>query len=191
MRLVFNLLLAAAVALITGLGLSYFALNEGPLFGANQLGPWLSWPDVGGTNPNPYTRAYLARRGALQPGRSEGIQFKAEADSAGRRLDVSCTYLVAGKTPIASFWTLVALDAAGRNLAREGTPLYLDSMHLSRAADGSVKIYVSPRLSTGDWLETVGKGHFALQLTLYDVPDISSFGPEVLAMPTITREACL
>src|SRR5690606_12247799 len=99
-----------AVALSVGFGLSYYALTDGRLFGAVQLGPWTTWPDIGSPSPNPYTRGHITREAALQMGRSEGLVFVATSDSAGAPLDRACSYRVDGHVPVSTFWTLVAVD---------------------------------------------------------------------------------
>ena len=71
MRFLINLLLMLVVALAIGFGLSWYALTDGRLFGAAQLGPWIAWPRAGSPAPDPYTRAYLARSGALQLGQGQ------------------------------------------------------------------------------------------------------------------------
>lgn len=190
MRFLFNLLLASAIALGIGLGLSYYALTDGRVLGARQFGPWLAWPGIGSPEPDPYTRAYLARSGILQLGSSEGVQFIAATDSDGDPLLSECTYLFDGKTPVASFWTLVATNTDGTNLSRPGTPSFIDSMHLSRAGDGAAVVRIGPQLSSGDWLETVGSGPMQLQLTLYDTSSLSGLDWVIAEMPTITRETC-
>ena len=191
MRFIFLLLYSSAVALALGLGLSWYALTDGRLVGAREIGPWTAWPDTGGEHPDPYTRAYLARNGILQLGTSEGLQFTAETDSDGRTLERSCTYTIDGKTPVATLWTLVATDADGRNIAASDRLLALDSNHLSRAADGSAVISVGPALSAGDWLEIDGDGPFRLLLSLYDTPLTGGLDWSTSEMPTITKRSCL
>lgn len=190
MRFIFYLLYSSAIALALGLGLSWYALTDGRLVGARQIGPWTAWPETGGEHPDPYTRAYLARNGFLQLGTSEGLQFAAETDSDGQTLERSCTYAIDGKTPAASLWTLVAADVNGRNIAVSDTLLALDSNHLSRASDGSAVIAVGPALSAGDWLEIGGRGPFHLLLSVYDTPIAGSPDWTTSEMPTITRRSC-
>ncbi len=190
MRFIFYLLYSSAIALVLGLGLSWYALTDGRLVGAREIGPWTAWPDTGGEHPDPYTRAYLARNGFLQLGTSEGLQFTAETDSDGQTLERSCTYAIDGKTPIATMWTLVATDMDGRNIAASDALLALDSNHLSRAADGSAVISVGPGLSAGDWLEISGNGPFRLLLSLYDTPITGGADWASSEMPTITRRSC-
>jgi len=189
-RFIVYLLYAALIALGLGLGLSYYALTDGRLVGARQIGPWLAWPETGGPHPDPYTRAYLARHGALQLGSSEGLRFVAETDSDGQPLDAACTYLVDGKTPTATLWTLSAVDPDGRNIAVSASLPYLDSYHLTRAADGSAMIAIGPNLVPGDWLEIAGTGAFRLVLRLYDTPIAGGRDWSSSEMPSITRGRC-
>lgn len=191
MRFVIYLLFSALIALGLGFGLSYYALTDGRLVGARSIGPWLAWPETGGPHPDPYTRAYLARRGTLQLGSSEGLQFIAETDSDGQLLDRACTYFLDGKTPTATMWTLVAVDEHGRNVAASDALIYLDSNHLSRAADGSALISVGPALAPNDWLEIAGTGPFRILINLYDTTLNSGLDWSTAEMPSITRGTCL
>lgn len=190
MRFILYLLYSAAIALGLGFGLSYYALTDGRLVGARQVGPWLAWPETGGPHPDPYTRAYLARQGILPLGSSEGLQLVAETDSDGQALERSCTYIIDGKTPTATMWTLAAIDDEGRNIAATEALPYLDSMHLSRASDGSAEIAIGPDLAPGDWLEIGGTGHYWLVLSLYDTTIGAGTDWSTVEMPSITRDRC-
>jgi hypothetical protein len=188
-RFVLYLLMMIAVALSVGFGLSYYALTDGRLFGVARVGPWTAWPDVGSNAPNPYTRGHLAREASLQLGQAEGLQFVATTDSAGEPLDLACSYRIEGKTPLATFWSLVAVDPQGRNLAAEGQPLALRSTDIARANDGSTLVYVGTTLQPSNWLELAGQGLFALELTLYDTAVFSGFSSDE-SMPAIVQEDC-
>lgn len=191
MRFVFHLILMFAVALTVGFGLSWYALTDSRFFGTVQSGPWVAWPDAGSPAPNPYTRAHLTRTGTLALGQSEGLQFIASADSDGRPLTRACTYRIEGRTPVATFWTLAAIDEAGRNIARPGTRLALRSSNIVRTGDDPHMIVrVGTRLAPGNWLELTGEGPFSLVLTLYDTVVSSGFGSSVETMPAVVREAC-
>jgi hypothetical protein len=179
------------VALLVGFGLSWYALNDGRLFGALEIGPWQAWKDVGAPAPDPYTRAFIARSGALELGATEGLQFVATTDSDNRRLDRNCRYRIDGTTPAARFWTLVPVSAEdGAPIARPDGPAVFQSARLSRAGDGSVELYVSKSLAPQNWLEITGEGAFNLVLTLYDTSSLSGVGSEVASLPSIIREAC-
>lgn len=190
MRFLIHLLVMIVVALGVGFGLSYFALTNGRLFGALRVGPWAAWPDVGAPDPNPYTSAFLSRTGALQLGASEGVEFIASHDSDGRTLDRACQYTLAGTTPVATFWTLQALDGDGTNIASPGSPLEMHSARIVRAEDGSLRIGVGTALAPHNWLEVTGTGPFVLALTLYDASVFSSVGSTVQTLPSITRGQC-
>lgn len=190
MRFVIHLLLMLSLALAIGFGLSWYALNDGRLFGGAQIGAWSAWPDVGSAQPNPYTRGHLAREAALQLGLSEGIQFTATTDDSGQALTRDCTYRIAGTTPLATFWTLVAIDSAGVNVAAPGTQAAIRSDSLARANDGSIQLNIGTRLMPGNWLELTGSGAFSLVLTLYDTTVFSGLNGGTDTMPSIEREGC-
>lgn len=189
MRFVLSLLMMIGVALAVGFGLSYYALTDGRLFGVAQVGPWTAWPDMGSASPNPYTRGHLARTASLQLGQAEGLQFAAITDSDGEPLTRACTYQLDGRTPLANFWTLVALDEGGVNIAAPDTDLAVRSSGIARRNDGSLVIDVSTRLRPGNWLELSGEGPFQLLLTLYDTAVFSGFSSDE-SMPAILRGEC-
>jgi hypothetical protein len=190
LRFLLHLLGMIAVALAVGFGLSYYSLTDGRLFGALKVGPWAAWPAVGSPSPDPYTRAYLARTGALQLGLSEGIAFTALTDSDEQPLDRACRYRIEGTTPVASFWTLQALAADGSSIARPDGLQVLQSRQIARANDGSLVLYVSRSLAPDNWLEIAGDGAFKLVLTLYDPSNLSGAGVAVQTLPAIVKEAC-
>ena len=181
---------ALIVALGLGLGLTWYALDYGRLFGAVTIGPWRAWANVGLPHPDPYTRAYIAMTGALELGNSEGLQFVATTDSANRPLDRACRYRLSGATLPARFWTLVPVAALDQGpVTAKGAPAFLVSTALSRDAEGRANITLSRSLAGGDWLELEGSGPFSLVLTLYETSAFTALNEES-AMPTLTREAC-
>lgn len=190
MRFILHILFAIAIALGVGFGLSYYALSDGRLIAAREIGPWTVWPAAGNPHPDPYSRAYVARRGVLQLGLSEGLQFVAEADSDGQMLNARCGYQIVGQTPQAALWTLVALDRKGRNIGSSAQYDYLDSQHVVRAADGSFLLTVAPYLVGGNWLPITPTGPFRLVLTVYDTPALSGGPGDRAEMPDITRLEC-
>lgn len=179
------------IALTFGFGLSWYALTDGKFFGTVEIGPWSAWRNVGSPAPDPYTRAFIARSGGLELGASEGMQFVANADSDSQRLDRKCSYRIDGKTPVARFWTLTAVEPeSGVLVTRLDGPMDSASSRLARAADGSIELYVGKRLSPRNWLELAGDGPFSLVLTLYDTTSLSGVGADMFELPTILREAC-
>ncbi|HWA19994.1 MAG TPA: DUF1214 domain-containing protein [Devosia sp.] len=190
MRFLINLLLMLVVALGVGFGLSYYALSDGRFFGGYQVGPWAAWPRAGAPDPDPYTRAFLARNGAIQLGQSEGLQFVATADSDGHPLERDCTYRIDGTTPIATFWTLVPTATDGSDIALPGGPPGFHSQRVARNNDGSLQLYVGKKLRPRNWLEIAGDGPYWLVLTLYDTAIFSGVSSAATALPSIIREDC-
>lgn len=190
MRFTLHLLLAIGIALVVGFALSYYALSTPRFFGGYQYGAWTTWPAAGSPDPDPYTRAHLARSGLLQLGRSEGMAFHAETDGEGRPLSTACTYRLEGRTPAAALWTLVATDQDGRNIIAEDNQVGFDSRHIAREPDGSMVIRVSKTLAPGNWMQIGGQGKFILVLTLYDADVFTGLGSEVPTLPDIVREGC-
>jgi hypothetical protein len=190
LRFLAHLLAMVAVALCVGFGLSWYALSDGRFFGASRVGPWMAWREAGSPSPDPYTRAFVARAGALQLGVGEGLQFVATIDSDGRQLDRACRYRVDGSTPVATFWTLVPVDPEGSIITRQEGPAAFNSTRVARATDGSLQLYVSRTLSPRNWLEIDGDGPFSLVLTLYDPASFAGVGSSGATLPAIIREAC-
>ena len=188
--LIFRLLVGLAVALSVGFGASYYALTDGRLFAAVRVGSWAAWPDIGQPTPNPYSRAYLARNGHLQLGYAEGLQFTAATDDAGDPLDARCQYRVTGKVPGASFWTLVATDLTGANIAASRELPALHSERVARWDDGGLNASIDASMGPGNWLEIEGTGSFTLALTLYDAVVFSGANTTIEAMPAIEKVAC-
>jgi hypothetical protein len=130
------------------------------------------------------------RESALQLGRSEGLQFVATADDEGNGLDRACSYLVQGRVPVSSFWTLVAVDEAWTSVVAPQTDGALRSSQIIRENDGNFIIHVGTQLRPGNWLELAGEGPFALAITLYDTTALSGFNAADMHMPSLRREAC-
>jgi len=175
---------------MVGFSLSYLALDQARMFATFRQGPWLAWKDVGSPRPDPYSRAYGARTGALFLTQAEGIRFVATSDSDGQTLMRNCAYRVDGTTPVSAFWTLVATGMANELINQKATPPAMDSRRLARNRDGRFLIRVSPTLAAGNWLETSGKGRFKLVLTLYDTTIFSGLGALDRQLPSILLEGC-
>lgn len=190
MRFLIHLFLFATIALGVGFGLSFAALEKGRLFGTLWVGPWMAWTEVGSPQPDPYTRAYLSRNGALELARAEGIRFVAKQDSGGQNLLANCTYRIDGITPETTLWTLAAVGASGASVTKPDTPMALRSDHLNYEPDGSFALHVGPHLSHKNWLETSATGSFELVLTLYDSSVFSGFSSLSNALPSIFVEQC-
>ena len=190
MRFLLNLLMFFGIAMLVGFGLSYLALERGNIWGTLRIGPWVAWSEIGSPTPDPYTRAYASRTGALELSRAEGIKFVAEMDSDGNRLQRNCSYLIDGTTPQATLWTLVATQKDGTPITADNGPMAMNSTRINRAEDGSFAINVGPELAGGNWLEITGDGYFLLVLTLYDPAVFSQSDISENILPTIIEKRC-
>ena len=191
LRDLLSLAYGSALALVVGIASAVWATDHLPFFGVLKIGDWTAYPSVGRSDPDPYTRAYLARTGALPLATAEGVAFEMHADSDGRPLNAACSYRIAGTTPTARRWTLrierggIAFDAGNPAL-----PVALHSRGLLHDTDGDFEIGVSPVPVPGNWLYTGPDGPFSLILTLYDTTIASDVGLTKLTMPEVKFEGC-
>ena len=95
MRVIY-ILIALAVGIVSGLGLTWLASARGSNFGTVQIGAWTAWPKSGTVDADPYARATFARAGELPLGLGDGIAFIATADDSGTQLDGRLVWLFGG-----------------------------------------------------------------------------------------------
>lgn len=180
-----------AIGAATGLGSAYLAVNGDPAFGAVHAGQWVTYPDVGATTIDPYALATLARSARVPLAAGEGYAFTAHTDDAGRPLDSTCSYTLAGTMPRARVWTLTVYDATGQfapnPLQRNG----FTSRELTRLADGSIRINLSREVTSGDWLPLPTTRAFTAVLRLYDTAMSPTSGAiSNIGLPVLKRTAC-
>lgn len=190
MRFLFHLVVLVGVALVTGFSLSYYAVTDGRAFGAYQWGAWKTWPNAGAPEPDPYTHAVIARNGGLLLGRGEGVQFVATHDDNGQRLERTCNYRISGRTPIAAFWTLQAIDNDGASIVATQTRQAFNSLRLVRSNEGIATLHVGSQIQPGNWMEIGGMGYFEFVLTFYDASVFAGFGTTITGLPEIRNEGC-
>jgi hypothetical protein len=188
---ILRVVLACAIAIGVGALSAHYAVEGSGTLGSRRIGSWFVYPQRGTDGANPYAKARQARDGTLPLGISEGVELFADRDSAGRPLDLGCSYRIDGGFPTARFWTVYALTGEGR--AATGPKLGLPAIHsrqIARAADGTFAIGVGPSTMPGNWLPTSGAGRMTIVLTLYDTPLSIEIGNAELLLPQVTREGC-
>ena len=191
MRFLLGLLFAFTVAIVVGLGATWFALTEGTAFGAITIGAWTAWPKTGTAGVDPYARAAIARNGELPIGSGDGVAFFASVDDNGRVLDGRCDVILSGTTPQARFWTLTIYDREGQLIASSLERKGFTSQEIARQADGSFAIVVAPRARPGNWLPTGGAERYVLVMRLYDTPiGVATRASREATMPAIAVERC-
>lgn len=190
MRLVIDLAIAIAIAVVVGVSSAWMAVERGRLFGAVTVGDWVAWPREGSTEADPYSLAMLARTGEVPLGSGEGLSFTADRDADGDSLTGACSYEIAGETPAARMWTLTVYDSAGRLMVNVARRPGFHSREIVRNADGKFVIVVSAAVAAGNWLPIASVDAFRLVLRLYDTPLTTGSQIGDLVMPAIRKVAC-
>jgi hypothetical protein len=187
-RLLLGSLYTFIIAAAIGLGSAWFALNHGMGFGALTIGAWTAQPKNGTASIDPYSRAAIARSGALPIGLGDGVAFRARADDGGQPLDGRCAVLVSGTTPAARYFTLTLYDPDGRLVANSLNRHGFTSEELYRNQDGSFTVEVAPRARAGNWLPTGGADRYVLVLRFYDTAvGVATRAEREAPMPSIKR----
>jgi hypothetical protein len=190
-RLLLGMIVAFTVAIIVGLGTTWYVLTQGVAFGAVTIGAWTAWPKTGTADVDPYARAAIARNGELPIGSGDGVAFFALADDRGQTLDGRCEVTLRGTTPQARFWTVTLYDREGQLIANSINRHGFTSQEIIRHTDGSFMIAAAPRARPGNWLPTGGIERFVLVLRLYDSPfGVATRASREAPMPAISMEQC-
>ena len=134
----------------------------------SQIGAWTAQPKSGTSDVDPYSRAVIARSGALPISLGDGVAFWAVQDDGQLPLDGCCEVVISGTTPTARYFTLTLYDPAGRLVANSLNRHGFTSEELYRRQDGSFEIAVAPRARAGNWLPTGGVDRYVLVLRFYD-----------------------
>jgi hypothetical protein len=190
-RLLIGLLFAFTLATFIGLGATWYATVHGVEWGGVTIGAWTARPRTGSTGIDPYSRAVIARSGALPLASGDGVAFIARTDDAGRRLNGRCDVTIAGTAPTARYWTLTLYDPRGRLVANLLGRYGFTSEEIVRRSDGSFTIIAAPRARPGNWLPSAGVESYLLMLRLYDTSvGVATRASRETPMPAITTGAC-
>jgi len=189
-QIAINLAVALSIALIVGLGGTWYALTFEKGVEAVISGPWRALIEIGTSEANPYARAILARTGAIPMLATESIVFRTSTDSRGNALRGACEYRLRGERIDARWWTLTVTDNRGRLPVGDPASHAVTNVGVVRDADGQFEITLSPTARPGNWLATGGMERFALALRLYDSPLYINGGLEEIVMPSITLGRC-
>lgn len=190
MRLILELFLAAAIAVVTGLGSAYYAVEHGQLVDSVWIGDWVASPNAGTPDADPYSAAAFAKTGEVAMGSGEGLAFVAERDSSGNVLTGNCDYLIVGMTPPARLWTLTVLDGGWRSAAHRNGRQGFHSKNVLRDETGRFSIVLSHTAQSGNWLPLRAAGPLRIVLRLYDTPLTSGSSLIELSMPKISKGVC-
>lgn len=190
MQVAINLAVALSIALIVGLGGTWYALTFEKGVETVTSGPWRALIEIGTSDANPYARAILARTGAIPMLATESVVFRATTDSRGNTLRGACEYRLRGGRIDTRWWTLTVTDNRGRLPAGDPAPHAVTNVGVVRDADGEFEITLSPAARPGNWLATRGMAKLELAFRLYDTPLYINGGLKDIVMPSITPERC-
>jgi hypothetical protein len=121
----------------------------------------------------------------------EGLSLSATVDSAGARLDSSCSYRIGAVTAQARLWTLSLYDGDGAPVSSDLGRSSFTSAEILRDTDGKFVVTLSREARPGNWLQLPRSGPFSLVLRLYDTPAATgSAALDPAAFPPIERQEC-
>ena len=191
MRLLIGALYTFILAAAIGLGSTWYALTRNTGFSTLQIGAWTARPKTGTADIDPYSRAAIARTGALPVAIGDGVAFVARTDDKDRPLDGRCEAVIGGTTPSARFFTLTLYDPDGKlvpnSLDRQG----FTSEELVRTQDGSFEVTVAPRARPGNWLPTGGVERYILVMRFYDTSvGVATRAEREAPMPSVKQGGC-
>lgn len=178
-------------ALITGVGLglasAWIATSPGVAHYPIRNGAWRASANMGNAGDDPYVRAYNARIAWFSNDPDANIYFESTADSAGRPLDIHCTYLISGAPLPARWWSITAYSDF-HWMPNDANRFSFTSTQLHPGADGLWRFTASPHPQQGEWLPFSGAGRLTFVLRLYDLE--SALTPEQIRTPAIERRSC-
>ncbi|MEZ5816290.1 MAG: DUF1214 domain-containing protein [Hyphomicrobiaceae bacterium] len=180
-----NMIMFMLIAIVGGLGSSWYMIERGSSLTTSRAGPWTVWTAAGRADADPYTRAHFMRRGMLPVSSVFAVTYEAMSDSEGQRLHSSCEYLIEGEEPTARFWSISVFDEDGRLIPNAAERYAYNSATLLRSAGGGFRIALSRSARPGNWLPTTGAGRISLTLGLEGSDPSKPFHP-----PHIRRIAC-
>ena len=180
-----NLALFAGVALLGGIGSSWYMIEIGTPLTTVKVGPWVTWPATATPAADPYTRARAARHGSLPISGTVAQVWEARTDSAGQRLHSSCEYALAGRGLDEGWWTIAVYDDHGHLIPNAADRHAFNSSTVMRNPDGSFVVTLARDARPGNWLPTGAAGRLTLVLTLIEAGVVGHTG-----LPEIRRVAC-
>ncbi|WP_394692755.1 DUF1214 domain-containing protein [Hyphobacterium sp.] len=186
------------LAVLTGIGSAVWLggwtpLNPPGLFRSININNWTSDPAIGSPAADPYTRAYVARRGLLGLRREEATYYLRAVDDEGQPLLDHCAYVIEGEVPDARWWS-VTLYADDYFLAQNEDDAH--SIDMTRAVIDSDGMWRAVIQSTDPadgsfWISSRNAGRFDLIYRLYNASEAILETPgNALVTPRIIRLGC-
>ena len=186
------ILLGLAVGIVSAFWMAGWLTGDMPFNRTSvAIEGWESNWAIGSDAADPYTRAYIARRGLLAMNKSESVYFLRETDSSGEPLREACNYVMEGGDMPSRWWS-VTLYAADDFLAPNQ-----DDAHSVDASDFALRggwravIQSAPPSDDVFWISSRNAGRFNLALRLYSPDDaVLEDVHRAVLPPEIRRTGC-
>lgn len=185
--------LAIALALFGGISSSSYVIDHGWPLTTESHGPWQHWIRQGRADSDPYSRAHLAKSGALRIAADSAGIYEARTDSEGARLHSSCDYVLEGPDMEGLWWSLTVFDDSGQLIANDAARYAFTRDTAAISPDGSFIVTLGRDARPGNWLPTSGAGRIVLVLTILDPAtglSEDARAERAKLLPTIRRDAC-
>jgi hypothetical protein len=192
-RVVAKIGLSFWIALLVGVGTSWYMVEAGSWLTTRRDGPWVTWTQAATPDADPYTRARFARDGSLPLSANIANTYEARTDDDGQRLHSSCEYVLDGNGLASGWWSLAVFDDRGRLIPNGAERYAYNSATIARGADGRFTVTLARDARPGNWLPTDGAGRMTLVLTwLNSSTDGAGSVPSTDAprLPTVRRVGC-
>ncbi|MCX2722250.1 DUF1214 domain-containing protein [Roseibium salinum] len=193
-RTLFTIAVILVLASLLGISSAYLVIEREQPLDAVTLGPWHAYPKAGTAEADPYSVAIYTRGAVIPLASGEGLALVAREDSAGRQLDPTCVYRIAGQTPSARLWTITTVNGHGNLVKTLSGRVQLVSQNLLRNADGSFEITAAKAAHSGNWLPLAADARagdgLRFVLRLYDAPVTTGAALDGVNMPVIDRLGC-
>ncbi|MGE0626324.1 MAG: DUF1214 domain-containing protein [Hyphomicrobiaceae bacterium] len=183
-----NALLYVGLVLTIGIASALYLIDTGTRLTTWHNGPWTMWFHTGQLGSDPYTRARLAKIGALPLSSSVAATWEARYDADGRRLHSSCEYVIESEAISATWFNIAVYDDQGLLISNQADRYSFSSQTLATSPDGSFFISLARDARPGNWLPVGGAGRLSLLMTIIEPqPTVAD---SITQLPTIRRVDC-
>ena len=189
-----NFILFLALAVVIGLGSAWYALENGLPITTKSIGPWKIWFEAGRIDPDPYTRAYVARTGRLPITSTHALYYIAKTDQDGYRLTTNCEYELLGAPLEAEWWSIAIYDSYGNVFPNLANRYSYNSANTTRHENGKFNIVISQNARPGNWLPVSGDTQLMIMMRVLGAARKEESQAMVAMeqkLPVIKRGACL
>ncbi len=186
-------LLATALIFALGIMSSRYMVDRGSRLTTDVHGPWQNWRLSGRADADPYTRAHVAKSGAIYLSADSAGQFEARFDPQGARLHSSCDYVIEGPNANGMWWSLSVFDDRGDLINNDASRYAFTSDTIAANPDGSYIVTLGRDARPGNWMPTGGAGRLVLMFTILDpATGISETAraDRYKSLPLIRKEGC-